>query len=261
MSTTLASGHGLAGRVAFITGSGRNLGRATALRFAESGADLVVHVRDNVAEGSEVVEELRALGRRALLVTGDISDPSAVREMFNEAASVFDRLDVFVNNVGVRPHASILDIEPETWRWVIDVSLNGAFYCAQAAAQAMIAAGNGGSIINVTGSAAALAKPGRAHVSASKTALQALTKSLAVELGQYGIRANSLAPVNLQDTSRPPEWYPQRETSMKSAAATVPLGRLGTTADITEVMMFLASDASGYMTGQALHVNGGAYMV
>lgn len=261
MNGAVATEQSLAGRVAFITGSGRNLGRATALRFAQAGADVAVHVRDNVQEGAAVVEELRALGRRAHLVVGDVADPQAVARMFTEVGDVFERLDVFVNNVGVRPHATIQEIEPETWRWVIDVNLNGAFYCAQAAAKAMVQAGNGGSIINVTGSAAVLAKPGRAHVSASKAALQALTKCLAIELGQYGIRANSVAPVNLQDTSRPPEWYPGREKSLATAAATVPLGRFGTMADITEVMLFLASDASGYVTGQALHVNGGAYMV
>lgn len=259
MSAATASGR-LAGKVAFVTGSGRNLGRVTALRFADEGADVVLHVRSNRVQGEAVAAEVRERGRRALLVSGDVADPEAVRAMFGEVETTFGRLDVFVNNVGVRPYGEILDLEVETWRWVIDVSLNGAFYCAQAAGRAMVAAGNGGSIINVTGSAAVRPKVGRAHVIASKAALQALTRALALELGPHGIRANSLAPVNLDDTSRPPEWYPGRDAALKKEASSVPLGRFGTSADIAEVMLFLASDASGYMTGQALHVNGGAYM-
>lgn len=251
----------LHGRVAMVTGSGRNLGRAVALRFAEAGADVVIHVRTQREEGEAVVSAVRELGRRAHLVSGDVSDPTDVQAMFQEAHNTFGRLDVFVNNVGVRPHGLVLELSPETWRWVIDVSLNGAFYCAQAAARLMVAGGSGGSIVNVTGSAAVVTKPGRGHVSAAKAGLQALTRTLAMELGPHGIRVNSVAPVNLRDTSRPPEWYPQLKTATARQPTAVPLGRSGTTADIAEVMLFLASDASAYITGQALHVNGGAYML
>lgn len=252
-------GGSLAGRVAFVTGSGRNLGRAVALRLAAAGADVAVHVRSNREEGERVAEEVRDAGRRAVLVTGDVSKPEEVTAMFDEVEATFGRLDVFVNNVGVRPHAMILDIDVETWNWVIDVSLNGAFYCAKAAAHVMVRAGNGGSIVNVTGSAAVMAKEGRAHVIASKAALQGLTRAMAKELGGHGIRANSVAPVNLEDTSRPAHWYPGARNW--DDASHIPLQRFGTSEDIADVIVFLAGDASRYLTGQALHVNGGAYMV
>lgn len=249
------------GRVAFVTGSGRNLGRALATRLAAEGADVVVHVRDNEAEGREVVGEVEALGRRALLVVGEVSDPDAVSAMFAQADEAFGRLDVLVNNVGIRPHGTVLEMDVATWRRVIDVSLNGAFYCAKAAAEAMVRHGHGGSIVNITGSAAAQAKTGRAHVVAAKSGLQGLTRALAAELGPYGIRANSVAPVGLSDTSRPAAWYPELAKDGPKDFSSIPLRRAGTTQDIAEAVLFLASDAAAFVTGQALHVNGGAYMI
>ena len=213
-----------------------------------------------VRDGAVPDDRPGQLGQQAHLGVGDVADPQVPGRMVDEIVERFGRLDVFVYSIGIRPHGTILDLTPEEWQRVMDVNLNGAFYASQAAARAMVKAGHGGSIINVTGSAAAQGKKGRPHVVASKTGLLGYTRALAAELGEYGIRANSIAPVNLQDTSRPQEWYPTPIPTTVNKASPVPLGRHGTTDDIVEVMLFLASDASRYMTGQALNVNGGVYM-
>ena len=235
----------LEGRVALVTGSGRNIGRATVLRLASEGADVVVNARTNRGEAEAVADEARALGVRAIAVLADVADREQVDAMVGTAIAELGKIDILINNAAVRPSKPFTEIADEDWERVRAVVLDGAFYCARAVVPSMIERGSG-SILFIVGGGAFHGATERAHVSAAKMGLVGMGRSLARELAPHNIRVNLISP-GVIDTTRDMSWYPGgiREEGN------------GTVGDIAAACLFLASDDAAYITGQTLHVNGG----
>jgi 3-oxoacyl-[acyl-carrier protein] reductase len=242
----------LENRVALITGSGRNIGRATALKFAAEGANVVINARSNEAEANAVAQEARALGVRALALLADVADRTQVDAMVDAALAEFGRVDILISNAAVRPAKAFVDLTQEDWEYARGVVLDGAFYCTHAVVPSMIANGFG-RIVYLTGGGAFGGVPTRAHVSAAKMGLVGMARGLATELGPNGIRVNVVSP-GLIDTSRATGTVvPGSDTMFNN-----PLQRKGTSDEIASACLYLASDDSSYVTGQTLHVNGGS---
>ena len=246
----------LDGRVAIVTGSGRNIGRATALELARRGAAVVVNARANRLEAEGVVGEIEALGGKAIAAVADVGDQAQVNGMSERALEAFGRVDILVNNAGMRAAQSIADMTVEQWRQVLAVNLDAPFFCAQAVVPGMMERG-WGRIINVSGLNAFSGRAGWAHVCASKMGALGLTRALAAELAEYNILVNHIVP-GAFDTTPPPEQAGGAMPPAAARAAGIPLGRLGMPQEIATTCAFLASDDASFITGQTIHVNGGA---
>jgi NAD(P)-dependent dehydrogenase (short-subunit alcohol dehydrogenase family) len=246
----------LRGRIALVTGAQQGIGRGIALAFAREGADVAVNYLDDRAAAEKVMQEVRAVGGRAVLVQADVARPTDAQRMIAQVQSELGGLDVLVNNAGVYPRVPFLEMRETDWDHVVDVNLKGGFFCAQAAARAMVAAGRRGSIINMASQAVRGAVRG-VHYSASKGGVVAMTRATALELAPHGIRVNAIAP-GLTDTAQP--RYGNNEEELAAMASAVPLGRMAQPDDIAAVAVFLASDDARHITGQTVHVNGGSYM-
>jgi NAD(P)-dependent dehydrogenase (short-subunit alcohol dehydrogenase family) len=250
----------LEGRTAFVTGASRNIGRAIALAFAAEGAGLVLNTRANREELEAVAEECRKHGVRVAPVLGDIGDASAVEAMVRQGTAALGPVDVLVCNAAVRPHKPITETTVEEWHRVFAVNLHSAFYLARAVIPGMKTLGRG-SIIALGGQSSVTGRPDTAAVTAAKTGLLGLVRALAAELGPAGIRVNMVVPGTIDTERRYAEWYPEfRQTPPGSPEQLkrIPLRRLGRPEEIAEACLFLASDASAYITGDALRVMGGA---
>jgi 3-oxoacyl-[acyl-carrier protein] reductase len=239
--------------VALVTGSGRNIGRATVLKLAAEGANVVVNARANREEVDSVAEEARALGVEALAILADVADRDQVNGMVASAVERFGKIDILINNAAIRPHKPFTDLTQEDWERVRGVVLDGAFYCTRAVISSMVA-NRFGRILFFTGEGAFVGAPQRAHVSAAKMGLIGLARGLASEFAPHNIRVNVVCPGRI-DTSRDLSWYPQGGMADPSG---IPLGRLGTVDDLAAACVFLVTDDCGFITGQTLHVNGGA---
>lgn len=250
------SGKPLEGRTALITGAGRNIGRAMARRLAEAGADVVVNVRQNKDEGEQTAEEVRSFGRKATVVTGDVSQVEDVRAIFDHATAELGPVHILVNNAAVRPHQPFLEITPEDWNWVLGIGLTGAFHCAQAAIPGMVEAG-WGRIINISGRDGFSGILNRAHGVTVKAGIHGFTKALALEFGPSGITVNTVVP-GLIRTTRPAEWYPT--LSYEEREKGIPVRHSGDVDDIARTVRFLVAEGE-YISGQAVHVNGGEFLV
>lgn len=236
-------------KVALVTGAGQGMGRAIAQRFAAEGA-IVVALDINLAAAEET---LKNLAGQSIARSLNVADSAAVAALVDEVVAKWGRVDVLVNNAGIGSVDSFADIPDETWARVLNVNLNGAFYCARQVVRAMLKAGTRGTIINVA-STAAVSGDGPAHYCASKAALMGLTRSMAKELASQGIRINTLVPGPTNTPmmqSIPQEWT---DAIIKG----VPMGRMAEPEDIASVALFLASDDSGFVTGQNVAVNGGS---
>jgi NAD(P)-dependent dehydrogenase (short-subunit alcohol dehydrogenase family) len=242
----------LEGRVALITGAGRNIGRATAIEMAREGADIVVNVRQNIAEAEAVAEEVRALGRTALVAAADVSDKSQVDAMFAQALARFGRVDILVTNAAIRPQKPFLELTVADWRAVTGMILDGTFYCAQAALPSMVA-NRFGRLIFFGGDGSLTGSPLGAPISAAKMGVIGLARSLARAFAPYNITVNVVSPGRI-DTQRNLDWYLDRSEVMGTTE--VPLGRYGRPEEIARACVYLAADAA-YMTGQVLHLSGG----
>jgi NAD(P)-dependent dehydrogenase (short-subunit alcohol dehydrogenase family) len=243
----------LDGKVALVTGSGRNIGRATALRLADEGAHVIVNARSNRAEAEAVAAEARARGVRALAVLADVSKRDQIDAMVDQALSEFGQVDILINNAAIRPHKPFREISFEDWEAVRGVVLDGALYLTRAVIDGMVERSYG-RILFFMGEGAFAGGAGRAHISAAKYGLVGLSRSLAAEFAPNNIRINIVSPGSIDTRRDHPEWYGGHPPS----TAGIPMGRQGTPAEIASTCLFLVSDEGGFITGQTIHVNGGS---
>ena len=242
----------LDGKVALVTGSGRNIGRATVLKLAAEGANVVVNSRSNQAEADAVAQEARGLGVKALSVLADVANKEQVDSMMSRAMAEFGRIDILINNAAIRPHKPFTELTLQDWETVRGVVLDGAFYCTRAVINTMVA-NHYGRILFFTGEGAFAGGAMRAHVSAAKMGLVGMARSLAAEFAPQNIRVNVVCPGSIDTSRANPEWYQGRAPN----AAGIPLGRQGAPEEIAATCLFLVSDDGGFITGQTIHVNGG----
>lgn len=245
----------LSGKIALVTGAGKNIGRAIALSLARDGATVAVNGRSDAAAVDEVVATIRAAGGTAMVAMADVADRDQARALAERVAGELGGIDILVSNAGLRRQTRYLDISLDEWREIMSVALDGAFFLSQAAIPHMLARG-GGSIIAMSGMSNHVGTPNRAHVSASKAALEGLMRSLAVEFGGQNIRANCIAPGAI-DTVRGASAGVLPNTLTLEGT---PLGRRGTVDEIAGMVRLLAGPEGAYITGQTLHVNGGVYL-
>lgn len=246
----------LAGKVALVTGAQQGIGRAIAVALAREGADVAVNFLDDRAAGERVAGLVRDLGRKAIAVGGDVARIRDVEAMVAAVGSGLGPPDVLVNNAGVFPRSEFLELAEREWDHVLGVNLKGSFLCAQATARAMVAAGRPGAIVNISSSAIRGDARG-VHYSASKAGVLGLTRAMALALAPHRIRVNAIAP-GLTNTQQP--RYGNTEEQIAARAREIPLGRMAEPDEIARIAVFLASDDAGWMTGELVHVNGGAYM-
>lgn len=254
----MAAPFSLAGRIALVTGSGRNIGREVALAFARAGASVVVNGHQDRPALDETVRLVTEAGGRAHAVLADVADGAAARAMVAEAERVLGApVDIVVANVGIRRTRPFLDTSLQDWNDCLAVNLTSAFHLAQAALPAMLRQGHG-RFIHLSGLTIATGRyAGKVPVLAAKAGLHGLAKGLAAEFGDRGITANVVAP-GMVRTER--DWSQYAHTSEESARARVPAGRLATVADVAAACLYLASDEAAFVNGQTLHVNGGEVM-
>ena len=243
----------LEGKVALVTGSGRNIGRATVLHLAGEGAHVVVNVRTNQAEADAVVREARALGVKSIAVVADVAKKDQVETLASRALSEFGRVDILINNAAIRPHKPFTESTQQDWETVRSVVLDGAIYLTRAVIEPMVQ-NKYGRILFFTGEGAFVGGSGRAHVSAAKMGLVGFARGLASEFAPHNIRVNVVSPGSIDTRRDNPEWYQGRVPN----ATGIPLGRQGHVDEIAATCVFLVSDDGGFITGQTIHVNGGA---
>lgn len=244
----------LTGKVAVVTGAGRNIGRAIALALADAGASTLVNVRSNRAEAEAVVRDIEAKGGRALLHVGDVADSSAVQLMAETAEKQFGRIDILVNNAALRREKPFAAMDYAEWRAILDVTLDGAFHCVKACLPALRES-KAGTIVNIGGLSAHTGAADRAHVVTAKAGIVGFTRALAHDLAPDGITVNCVVP-GLIGTPRPKD---QPEPAHHLTHGTI-TGERGTPEDVAAMVRFLCSPAARYVTGQAIHANGGAYL-
>ena len=244
----------LTGRVAIVTGAGRNIGRGIAQELAAAGAAVVVNVRSNRAEAEAVVNEIEAKGGRATAGVADVVDPAAVQAMVKATLDRFGRIDYLVNNAALRHDGPFENMSFDEWRLITGVILDGAFHCVQACMGALKASA-AGSIVNVGGLSGHMGAKGRAHVCAGKMGLIGLTRALAYELAPHQVTVNTLVPGMMAELVDG-EW----DTRIREHPLFRPiLGRAALPQDMATTARFLVGPGARYITGQTINVNGGSY--
>ena len=247
----------LEGRVAFVTGAGRGIGAATALRMGEEGAR--VALADLDTEGcQQVAAELSKIGSEGLVLSCNVADSALVQDAVDKTAGHFGRLDILVNNAGVLRDNLLFKMSEDDWDTVMNVHLKGAFLCSRAAQKYMVEQ-KYGRIVSLS-SASALGNRGQANYSSAKAGLQGFTRSLAIELGQFGITVNAVAPGFIdtemtRSTARRQGLNP--DDVIAQASKTIPVRRVGQPRDVANVICFLASEEAGFVSGQIIYVAGG----
>jgi 3-oxoacyl-[acyl-carrier protein] reductase len=244
----------LDGKVAIVTGAGRNIGRAIALALAECGASIVVNARSNRGEADAVAREIEANGGKALVHIGDVADASAVQAMVDAALKQFGRLDILVNNAALRREKAFAEMNYAEWREILDVTLDGTFHCVKACLPALRKSG-AGAIVNIGGLSAHTGARNRAHVVTAKAGIIGFTRALAHDLADGGITVNCVVP-GLIGTPRPKD---KPEPGHHLTHQTIS-GQRGRPEDVAATVRFLCSPSARYITGQAIHSNGGAYL-
>jgi 3-oxoacyl-[acyl-carrier protein] reductase len=246
---------GLEGKVALITGGSRGIGRACALALGKAGATVVLSYAGNEAAAKETVDLIQKAGGRAKAIRFDVADTRACAEAVDGVVSEFGRLDVLVNNAGMAMDGLVMRIKDEDWDKQLDTNLKGAFALIRAASRPMMKQ-RGGAIVNLTSVVGETGNPGQVAYAASKAGLIGLTKSIARELASRGIRCNAVSPGFIGTDMTAHLSEDTKETLLQS----IPLARLGTAEEVASAVVFLASDAAAYVTGEVLRVNGGMYM-
>jgi 3-oxoacyl-[acyl-carrier protein] reductase len=244
----------LAGKVAVITGAGRNIGRAIALTLAEGGASILVNARSNRAEAEAVGREIEAAGGRALVHIGNVADAKAVQAMADAAVKAFGGIDILVNNAALRREKPFDEMNYADWREIMDVTLDGAFHCTKACLSALRKSG-AGAIVNIGGLSAHTGAKNRAHVVTAKAGIVGFTRALATDLAADGITVNCVVP-GLIGTLRPKD-KPEPAHHLTHQTLT---GQRGKPEDVAAMVRFLCGPGARYVTGQAIHANGGAYL-
>ena len=242
----------LEGKVALVTGASRNIGRAIALALAQGGAAVAVNARTTREDAEKVATEIRASGGQSEVCMADIADAAQVGAMVGAVLERFRRLDILVLNASVRKETPFREMTFEEWRSLLAITLDGAFHCTKACLPAMIEAG-GGSIVTLGGMTALSGAKGRVHGSVGKHGLYGKTRALARDLGEYGIRANCVAPGQM-NTAR------AAGRSARADASLVPLGRRVEPEEIASVVRFLCGPAASMVSGQLIYVDGGQMM-
>jgi len=248
----------LEGRVALVTGAGRNIGAAIARDLAAGGAAVVVNARSNAAEAGAVAEAIRAGGGRAAVALGDVADPAAAEAMVRAATDAFGRLDILVNNAAIRREVAFEEMDFAAWRAVLDVCLDGAFHVTRAALAALKASGSA-TIVNIGGLTGHTGAPHRAHVVTAKAGLAGLTRALAHDLAGSGITVNLVAP-GMIDTARGRGGSATPHAPGHRAGRRTLVGREGTAEEVAAAVRYLCGPGARYITGQSIHVNGGAFL-
>jgi len=241
-------------KVALVTGAAQGIGRAIALKLANSGADVVI-VDMNLDKAQETAREAERLGRRALALRANIANLQEAEAMADEAVAKLGAVHVMVNNAGITRDALILRMKEEDWDAVINVNLKGVFNCTKAVVKHM-SKQRYGRIVNIASIVGEMGNAGQANYSASKAGVIALTKTVAREFATRNITCNAVAP-GFIDTAM---TQALSEKVKEELAKQIPMGRLGTPEDVAEGVLFLVSEATGYITGQVLNINGGMYM-
>jgi 3-oxoacyl-[acyl-carrier protein] reductase len=244
----------LAGRVAIVTGSGRNIGRAIALTLADAGAAIVVNARSNLREAEAVAGEIERAGGKAFAVTADVVDAAAVQKMADAAAARFGRIDILVNNAAVRAEQPLETMTLADWRAVTGIILDGAFNCVKACLPHLKRSG-AGVIVNIGGLSSHTGAARRPHVVAAKAGLLGFTRALAHELAPDKIRVNTVTPGVMAAPRPAGQPEPQHHAIVRSL-----VGRCGAPADIAAAVRFLCGPGASFITGQNIQVNGGMFL-
>jgi len=245
----------LDGRVAVVTGGGRNIGRAIALALAAEGAAVVVGARSDRAAADAVAAEIEAAGGRAMAHLADVADEAQVAGLADAAVAAFGRIDILVNNAAITRDQLQMRMKRADWDAVLQTNLTGTHLCCQAVIPGMLKQ-RSGRIINLTSVVAQTGNPGQANYIASKAGVIGLTKALAVEIASRGITVNAVAP-GFIDTPMTEGLSDKAKEAMRER---IPLGRMGTGRDVAAAVAFLAGDGAGYITGHVINVNGGLFM-
>ena len=245
----------LEGKVALVTGASRGIGKAIALLLAENGADVAVNFAGSTAAAEAVAAEIEKMGRKAILVQGDVSQTEVCAEMVDKVVKELGHIDILVNNAGITRDTLLLRMKEEDWDAVLNTNLKGVFNCTKAVVKYM-AKQRSGAIVNISSVVALMGNAGQANYAAAKAGILGFTRSVAKEMAARGIRVNAVTPgfIKTDMTSV------LSEKVVAAMEASIPLARLGEPDDIAKAVLFLVSDNAAYITGQTLHVDGGMVM-
>ncbi len=245
----------LKGKVAVITGAGRGIGKAIAMKLAENGADIVINDIPGSDYADDTRKEIEALGVKAIVVRGDVRKTEDVENLVSTAVAEFGGVDIWVNNAGITRDGLMLRMSEEDWDLVMDINLKGAFNCIKAVSKVMMKK-RSGSIINIASIVGVMGNAGQANYVASKAGLIGLTKTVAKEFSARNIRCNAVAPGFIESHMTDV----LSDEVKKQYFDAIPLSRFGKTEDVAKAVLFLASDMSSYITGQTINVDGGLVM-
>jgi glucose 1-dehydrogenase/3-oxoacyl-[acyl-carrier protein] reductase len=242
-------------KLALITGASRGIGKGIAEVFAAEGAHVAVNYVGHAAQAEAVAASIRAAGRRAITVQGDVSKRADVERMVARVWQELGPIDILVNNAGIETIVPFLELTDEQWTRLVDVNLRGNWLCAQVVCRRLVAEQRKGSIVNIGSIQAAKVLPGRTHYAPTKLGLEALTRNMSAEMTPLGIRVNCVHP-GLIETDMT-DWVMKSPDILPLVLAQISLGRAGQPQEVGRVVAFFASDEASYLTGQSVHVDGG----
>jgi 3-oxoacyl-[acyl-carrier protein] reductase len=245
----------LAGKVALVTGGSRGIGRAIALTLAEHGADVAINYAGNTAAAEEVKGAIEGMGRKAILVQGNVADTDGVQAIVNQVVKELGRLDILINNAGITRDGLLMRMKEADWDAVLETNLKGVYNCSKAVMRTMMKQ-KSGRIVNMASVVGEMGNAGQANYAAAKAGVIGFTKSLAKEVASRGITVNAVAPGFIA-TDMTSVLTDEQKAEM---ARTIPLGRAGQPQDVANAVLFLVSEEAAYITGQVLNVDGGMVM-